>query len=101
MVAESPVSKWFRENDVTDYKFRCYIGHKEYDTSYGELFDTDKGMVFIKHKHVEINANAPAPKVCSMLTLSCRFVDEAIFNTFVEIDRHEFIVRDVTSMREA
>lgn len=91
--ASLQLSEYMFENNIINKEFKGYVGHKENYLVYGWLFQTDKGLLLQLCKHVEINANKPAPKVASEEISKFKFVDETIWDSFSIIEYKEYCDR--------
>jgi hypothetical protein len=67
----------------------CYK-HNSDNSSYGNLFNTEDGLIFKKWKWVEVNKNKSTPKVCMETHFTFKKVDEKFYNHFIEIPEQEF-----------
>jgi len=82
-----------------DVIFLYFIGHKENKSVYGALFKTEKGLLFQRHKWIEINKNKSVPKFCSQIDYVHKIVNETIYNSFEIISNEEYCNRDFEDMQ--
>lgn len=90
---------WMVQNNIRKYKYISFIGHNTNTTVYGGLFDTDKGLLFHRHKWSEVNTNKSVPKACAQVQYSCKLVSEDIWNSFKELSDPEYLSRYVNDMK--
>lgn len=85
---------WVTDNNIENLDFLCFIGHKENDTIYGSLFNTNNGLVFFRHKWVEINKNKQSPKIYAEMQYTPKAVSSDIWKSFVELDNEDYLQRE-------
>lgn len=98
-MASIKLNEWLFENKITTCNFICFVGHKENESIYGGLFETNNGLLFQRHKWTEINKNKSVPKVCAEMQYSCKLVTDDIWNSFKKLDNAEYRGREVMDMQ--
>jgi hypothetical protein len=99
LMASVKLNDWLYQNEISTCNFIAFIGHKENESVYGILFQTDKGLLFQRHKWAEVNKNKPTPRVCAEMQYSCKLVTDEIWNSFKKLDNAEYMGRDVMDMQ--
>lgn len=90
---------WLYKNNITNCKFIGLYGHKDNMSIYGGLFQTNEGLLFQKHKWIEINKNKLTPKVCARTIYSHKLVNKDIFDIFKELNNLEYSDRYAIDMQ--
>lgn len=94
IIAGIKLNEYLTENNISECKFISHIGHKDNESVYGSLFETEKGLLFVRTKYTEVNKTKSVPKVCGELQYSFKLVGEEIFNSFIMFDKIGYIKRE-------
>lgn len=101
LMAGLRLNDWALQNGVSNLEFKSFIGHKDNRSVYGAIFNSDKGLLFQRHKWEEVNKNVPPPRVCAEVKYSHKLVGEDIWNSFKELTHEEFLDRWAMDMKDA
>jgi hypothetical protein len=96
--ASLKVDEWMAKNGVSNCEFISFIGHVENQSVYGALFKTENGLLFQRHKWIEINKSMSPPKICAEVQYTFKYVNEDLWNSFKKLTQSEYMGRDAIDM---
>jgi len=71
MVCWVNLTDYLVDNNINECNYRGFLVHNTVDNLYGLLFETDKGLLFQKHKYTKIE-----------MKYTYKLVDESFLNSF-------------------
>lgn len=88
------IGRFCFENNISDWKYLDYVGHKMYYDVFGSLYKIKTGYIFSQHVWSIINKDKPIPKPVVGEIFKYKIVDETFFDSFKFLTHREFHDRD-------